>query len=323
MMRKVSVIIPVYNREGTIERAIVSVVNQSYSNLEVIVVDDGSFDKSLDIIRNLAKKHKNMIVIAKENTGVSDSRNIGLKKATGDYVMFLDSDDEYHPTMVEEMVNNLDNNELRVCYYSDILVNGNKRSFSGIGKFCSDNINYSIEKLHKEGLFSIVWNKIYDLKTIKDNHIYFDTSLDFGEDFIFNVNYCNYIKTIKLIDKDLYLNHNLSTGLARKFRMNRFYLVKRHFLIIQDMYQKSGYSLDYFYTSFVNDIRYSINDLFHLISDKKQLMRHIYDIVNDEEVSHMLKCLKKKTWYAKLLEKKFVFGIYFVHKINFILKKGR
>ena len=86
MMRKVSVIIPVYNREGTIERAIVSVVNQSYSNLEVIVVDDGSFDKSLDIIRNLAKKHKNMIVIAKENTGVSDSRNIGLSNRRLRYV---------------------------------------------------------------------------------------------------------------------------------------------------------------------------------------------------------------------------------------------
>lgn len=320
MMRKVSIIIPVYNREKTIERAIVSVVNQSYQNIELIVVDDGSLDKSLDKINALAKKYENIIVISKENTGVSDSRNIGLNKATGDYVMFLDSDDEYHPTMVEEMVNKLNKDELRICYYSDILINGKKRFFHDIEEFCSEDINSSIEKLHKDGLFSIVWNKVYDLKTIKDNHIYFDTSLDFGEDFIFNVNYCNYIKTIKLIDKDLYLNHNLSTGLARKFRINRFLLVKKHFLIIKDMYQKSGYSLEYFYTSFVNDIRYSINDLFHLISDRKKLMSHIYDIVNDKEVCDVLKHLENKTWYSNLLQKKYVHFIYIAHKINFIMK---
>lgn len=320
MGKKVSIIIPVYNREKTIERAILSIINQSYNNIELIVVDDGSTDSSLQKIKNIAKENNNVIVISKENTGVSDSRNIGLCKVSGDYVMFLDSDDEYKSNMVEEMIADIKDKELRICYYSNILTNGKKSSFSQMKTISSFDINSCIEKLHKDGLFSIVWNKIYDLSLIKKNNISFDTTLDFGEDFIFNVNYCRLIKYINLIDKDLYLNHNSSTGLARKFRLNRFELVKKHFLLIQELFNETDYSLQYFYSSFVNDIRYSINDLFHLIRDKKELKKHIQTIVKDVEVCTMLQKLENKTWYAKILEKKLVGFIYMVHKINFIIK---
>ena len=90
---KISVIIPAYNVENYIEKCIESVINQTFRNIEIIVIDDGSTDGTTSIIRRYSKKDRRIVPIYKKNSGVSDSRNIGIDKFTGDYVFFLDSDD--------------------------------------------------------------------------------------------------------------------------------------------------------------------------------------------------------------------------------------
>ena len=98
----VSIIIPVYNAEKTINRCVESVLNQSYGEIEIILVDDGSIDSSLQLCKTFEYRDSRIIIVEKENGGVSSARNLGMHYATGEYIMFLDSDDWYEENMVEQ-----------------------------------------------------------------------------------------------------------------------------------------------------------------------------------------------------------------------------
>ena len=104
-MIKVSVIVPVYNVEDYLEKCLNSLVNQTLKEIEIIVVNDGSPDNSQKIIDRYAKKYKNIKSYTKENGGLSDARNFGIKKAKGEYITFIDSDDYIELTMLEKMYN--------------------------------------------------------------------------------------------------------------------------------------------------------------------------------------------------------------------------
>ena len=114
---KISVIIPVYNVEKYLKRCLDSVINQTYKNLEIILIDDGSTDKSGNICDEYAAKDKRIIVIHKENGGLSDARNKGLDICTGDYISFIDSDDWIENGFYEYVVNNVKDNDLLIFDY--------------------------------------------------------------------------------------------------------------------------------------------------------------------------------------------------------------
>ncbi|MEE1008487.1 MAG: glycosyltransferase [Agathobacter sp.] len=113
-MKKVSIIIPVYNVEKYLKRCLDSVCNQAYENLEILIVNDGSKDGSLKICNEYANKYSNIKLLNQENQGLSESRNNGLKAATGEYVMFVDSDDWLCDGAVNEMVNFMEENQCDV-----------------------------------------------------------------------------------------------------------------------------------------------------------------------------------------------------------------
>lgn len=100
-MEKISVIVPVYNGEKWLERCVDSITNQTYKNLEIILVDDGSQDSSLEVCNRLADKDSRIVVLSQENQGVQSARDAGIKRATGDYIAFVDDDDWIHPDMYE------------------------------------------------------------------------------------------------------------------------------------------------------------------------------------------------------------------------------
>ena len=97
----VSIIVPVYNLEGYVTNCLNSLVNQTYRNLEILCIDDGSADKSADVIKAFAEKDDRVIYLYKENGGVSSARNMGLDMFKGEYVMFVDGDDYLHPQAVD------------------------------------------------------------------------------------------------------------------------------------------------------------------------------------------------------------------------------
>lgn len=117
-MDKVSVIVPVYNKEKELKRCLLSIVTQTYKDLEIIVVDDGSTDKSYKIYTEFASKDNRIKIIRKKNEGVDCARHEGIKKATGDYVTFVDSDDYLHKKAIELLLTALKINNADVSFGS-------------------------------------------------------------------------------------------------------------------------------------------------------------------------------------------------------------
>lgn len=105
MSNKISIIVPIYNTEQYLERCLQSLINQNYKNIEIILVNDGSTDNSLAICNKYKNNDNRIIVINKKHTGVSDTRNIGIKRATGDYIGFVDSDDYIDKDMFKNLIN--------------------------------------------------------------------------------------------------------------------------------------------------------------------------------------------------------------------------
>lgn len=120
----VSVIIPVYNAEKHLERCLRSLECQTYSEYEVLLIDDGSTDSSSDICKNYAKKNAKFQYIYQNNGGVSRARNTGLRKARGDYLTFVDADDWVEPTYIEKMLSVCEETNVRLYYVVELLKMG-------------------------------------------------------------------------------------------------------------------------------------------------------------------------------------------------------
>ena len=166
---KISIIVPIYNSELFLNKCIKSIINQSFTNLEIILVNDGSTDQSLDICKKYADKDKRIIIIDKENGGVSSARNKGLDVATGDYIGFVDSDDYISYNMYEKLLfaitkNNADIAEcgyfittsdysiVSKCSLKDEEILGNYEcSYNYLIK--NNTTNFCVNKLYKKSIF--------------------------------------------------------------------------------------------------------------------------------------------------------------------------
>ena len=190
-MKKISVIIPVYNAEKTLKRCIDSVLQQDYKNLQVILIDDGSTDGSSDLCDLYATKEKRIEVVHQKNGGVCKARNTGLDLATGDYITFLDNDDYIKENAYSTMMDNLEKSNADICLCR--FLNGNlKNTISSephapripAGIYDS----YDIEKYlysgnwYLNGLACAIWNKLYPRKLLDD----FRFSGAWGEDYELN-----------------------------------------------------------------------------------------------------------------------------------------
>lgn len=204
-MPKISVIIPVYNGEGYIERCIDSVINQTYGDTEIIVINDGSTDDT----ENILKKYSNIVLVNKKNEGVSRARNTGLSLATGDYVYFCDADDYLEKDAFEVLINEYDENDL--LRFGHYVVNGEEKIekknnddiLAGVNLSFDDN-EQILEYLISNKTEGHLWNYLFKLKVIKDNNILFDDELFYQEDVIFLLEYILNIKNIKVISNPFY-----------------------------------------------------------------------------------------------------------------------
>ena len=182
---KISVIVPVYKVEKYLDRCVESIVNQTYKNLEIILVDDGSPDNCPAICDAWANKDERIKVIHKENGGVSSARNRGIDAATGDYIGFVDSDDWIEPDMYELLADNAkkyDADISRCGYFVDwpdhIAQVGNG------GILLYEDIERRCEMLRSYHLVSALWNKIYRRELFEEERL--DESLRITEDWQIN-----------------------------------------------------------------------------------------------------------------------------------------
>ena len=167
----VSVIVPVYNVKQYLERCVQSIIRQTYDNLEIILVDDGSLDGSGDICEELAQKDERIHVIHKYNGGLSSARNIGIEYASADYLIFVDSDDWLDLNMIELLyrVHERTNAEIVECSYRNIYSDGIKEETKCSGKVIEGDSIFALEGMLDWQYFKpVAWNKLYKRSVIGD-----------------------------------------------------------------------------------------------------------------------------------------------------------
>ena len=201
MEEKVSIIIPVYKAEKTIERCVQSIAEGTYQNVEIILVEDCSPDASLKKCRILEKKYDSVIVKHNiENRGVSYTRNQGLKCITGKYLMFVDSDDWVEPDYVECFVNEMAKANLAMVISGyvnhDEVFNGRTDIFGwgNTGKSQVSDLSEKLPELYHNRLLQQLWNKIFRAEVVLENEICFDETISMGEDFRFILEYLAKVK---------------------------------------------------------------------------------------------------------------------------------
>ena len=210
-----SVIVPVYNAEKYIERCLCSISNQSFQDIEILVINDGSSDRSLDAAKEYAKSDSRIKIFSQDNQGGSAARTLGIEKASGEYICFVDADDYIESTMIEKLLQASDTKILGVCNYVHndspikILRNMPRNSYLKTGADLYK--DFLVGELGKQIGFSS-WNKMFSLKVIRKHGIRFPKDVAIGEDMIFVLRYLCYIEQIRCIDEGLYHYHIYDTS---------------------------------------------------------------------------------------------------------------
>lgn len=212
----ISVVVPCYNVEKYLEKCVQSIVCQTYTNLEIILVDDGAKDTTPELCDKLALTDSRIKVIHKVNGGLSDARNAGLAVAGGKYITFFDSDDWIAPDTIKKAYERMlvDNLDLVVWGYSadfvddnETVLNSRKCAVSGI---CSKDNFEVLTQNHTLGLSGYAWNKLYKTDIIKANNLLFEKGISLVEDILFNSLY--FCKCEKIAFIDYIGNHYIQRG---------------------------------------------------------------------------------------------------------------
>jgi glycosyltransferase involved in cell wall biosynthesis len=224
---KVSIIVPIYNGERYLNKCIDSIISQTYKNIELILINDGSTDKSNIICDNWANRDSRIRVFHRQNNGASSSRNYGILVSKGDIIQFVDCDDWIQPSMTENLLNSISfsNNQLAICGYSIVNNFGkilNKVTMDG-------NLNLEMHeflglfgKLLDNGLLNSPCNKIYKKEILVKNNIFFDEKLSLGEDLLFNLDYFGYIDRVSLCAEEYYNYQRInSNSLTKRYSVGR------------------------------------------------------------------------------------------------------
>ncbi len=207
-MAEISIIVPVYNVEKFLKRCIDSILAQTFTDFELILVDDGSPDNCGEICDEYAKSDKRVRVIHQENSGVSSTRNKGLIQATGNYIMFCDSDDFVEPNWCNDMLETMKQHNAGMALSSYYFYYQDSNQKKPLLFQCDRTL--ILEKnqfwnIYMQNLLNMPWNKIYRRDVIENNHIRFDTAISYNEDLLFILEYIRHMEGgFSFVNKQLY-----------------------------------------------------------------------------------------------------------------------
>ena len=217
---KVSIIVPVYNVEAYLNQCIQSLIDQTYQNIEIILVNDGSTDRSGEICDSFGLQEKRIKVIHKQNEGVGKARNEGIKNASGDYISFVDADDWLEPNLFEHCFSAINPKSVDIYQYGYNKVTKVGTRFGQIvpPSLIIDNLQLEktpLTEVLDSGTGLAVWDKLIKRKLITKNNIWFDNKKR-GEDFTFVFRLLSHAKSIVSIAKPFY-NYRIVYGSSAKF----------------------------------------------------------------------------------------------------------
>ncbi|MEG1003857.1 MAG: glycosyltransferase family 2 protein [Clostridium sp.] len=221
----VSVVIPVFNCEKYINRCLDSVLEQTYNNIEIILVNDGSKDKSSTLISEYVKTDSRIKLINQRNTGPSEARNNGISKCSGEYIVFLDADDYIDKKYIELLLKKIleCNCDIVACGYNEITNRGTQQ-FNEF-YFHEEEIAKDIFSTYVcKGIGGTLWGKIFRRDIIYTNNIKMDSNIFMCEDLLFNLEYCYYANSFRAIKECLYYyNRENESSITKNININ--YLV--------------------------------------------------------------------------------------------------
>ena len=208
MRPMVSIIVPIYNAEQYLRRCVDSILNQEYTDFELLLVNDGSTDASGDICEEYGDRDPRVIVIQKENTGVSDSRNRALDRARGKYLQFLDSDDWITPDGTRLFVRAAEEYGCDMVISDFYRVVGERLSTKGDieeeGVLTREEFAAHMMENPADFYYGVLWNKLYRRDIVEEHNLRMDTDINWCEDFMFNLEYIRYAKVFYALHAPIY-----------------------------------------------------------------------------------------------------------------------
>lgn len=224
---KVTIIVPVYNTYCYLKKCVQSLINQTYDNTFILLVDDGSDTETYTMCDSLKQKYGDKIdVIHKKNGGPSSAKNRGIDVANTEYIVFVDSDDYIGKNYIADLVKAQKNNNAdlaimgyTVCYEKD------NTQLNVLPKGEGDHLNVddAIRMMGTDGILNVDVSKLYDTKIIKENNIRFPENISTGEDLVFNCNYLSYINKVAVVSKsNYYYMRREIESLVNKYRDDTF-----------------------------------------------------------------------------------------------------
>lgn len=330
-MPKVSVIVPVYNVEKYLDRCIQSILNQTFTDFELILVNDGSPDNCGKICDEYAKKDNRVKVIHKQNAGVSAARNTGIDKACGEYIMFVDSDDYIDLDMLKKMLSMSSSSvDLIVSSIKMITMDNGKENY-----FLMEDKIYTIEGLLLDFLlqsFPIICLcgpccKLYKSNIVKTNNVRFNTGMSLGEDTCFNLDYIKKCEKNIVTMSSCYYNYirEREDSLFTKFRISYYHDSKTVFERKMQIAEKLNLDDNIKSDMTRNYINRCISNILKAsnTSDQKTVKEYLTLLADDEffvkNYIH-LKSNLKSYLVAKLIVKKKFTLIFIIIKIRNFLK---
>lgn len=283
----ISVIIPVYNAEKYIKRAVESVLMQTYREIEVIIVDDGSTDGSVSVCTSIDDVR--IKVIRQENAGPAQARNTGLENANGEFVCFLDADDYLEPNFIEVLYKGILQVDISICGYNVVSQESKKIT---VYKPREEIVTSTVavdRVLHQKSVSGFLWNKMFRKSIILKNNLHFMPSIFVGEDLLFVLYYLSFAVNAMFIKDVLYNYIYIETSISHNIDNRKLTLLDTYseaYTIFDDNgYKKSILSLYMaHYLSF-----------YELLDNKDMIQRKLEKFIDTYNISEqqIIKVLKK------------------------------
>lgn len=295
-MIKVSIIMPVYNSEKYLSKAVESVLAQDFRDYELILVNDGSTDRSAELCDKYAENHENVIAVHKKNGGICSARNAGLDIAAGEYIGFCDNDDVYMPHLLRDNYILAKENDVDLMRYAKL--KRVEKDDGRVREIHAQILDMFIEReefakyyqnIRKE---DTVWTGFYRRQIIEEHHIRFDEQFKYGsEDLNFNLRFLMYCKKLGFNSKEYYSwTQRESHSTSRKFK--------------QDYLEKYMINIDLEYKFMADICKNRVNDI---VKNIFLINAYVYPLIEYMTLKSCDMTMNEKVLYLKRLRKKPIF----------------
>ncbi len=305
IMTSISIIVPVYNVEKYLEQCIESIINQTYQDIEIICVNDGSIDSSGEILKKYQRKDKRIVIINKNNGGLSSARNEGIKVASGEYLIFVDSDDWIETDSCEKLMNYIrSNKDVQVIFYNfRFCTNKITKDFSyPLNKELRNKVKF--EKVINSVLLLNynAWNKIFKTEFIKDNNIFFNTEYNLSEDLLFSIELFAKNPNIMFTD-DIIYNYRIRKDSLSRISYDEMFnvLIQMYEYVIKQSYYKGN-------------LKFFADSLF-----LKMCLFIYFQFINKEDKNNLLKKVQNVLSVIRKQKNLNIFNSLFYRKLLFIV----